>query len=159
MQLDLVQGGSHVGLVGEPLEMLDLEVGHADRTHPAVGEESLEGPPGLDILIEHRQWPVDQEEIEDLDAQSLHAVLERGQRPVVSVAPVGEFGGDEDLLTGHLRTCDGFADTLFVPIPLSSVDEPVTGVECGCDRRCGLVGWDEKHTEAELGDRDPVVER
>jgi len=35
------------------IEMLDLEVGHADRANPAIGKELLQSPPGLDVHVEH----------------------------------------------------------------------------------------------------------
>jgi hypothetical protein len=45
MELDLVDGGHHVGLRREALEMVDLEVRDADRARAAVPVELLERLP------------------------------------------------------------------------------------------------------------------
>ena len=42
---------------------------------------------------------MDQEEIEDVDAQPFHTVVEGGQRPIVSVLAVYQFRGDEDRMS------------------------------------------------------------
>jgi hypothetical protein len=71
---------------------------------------------------------------------------------------VDQFGG-EDLVARHVRPCDGVANTFLVPVSLSRVEQPVTGLERTGDGRGRLVGRDEKHTESELRDGDAVVER
>ena len=49
VQLDLVDRRDDVGLVEQPLEMVGLEVGDADRPDPPVGVQLLQGPPRLDV--------------------------------------------------------------------------------------------------------------
>ncbi len=61
VQLDLVDRRRYVRFGEESLQVRDLEVGHADRAHPPVRQQPLEGPPGFDVLVEHRQRPVNEE--------------------------------------------------------------------------------------------------
>lgn len=101
VQFDLVLGGSYLGLIDKTFEMLDLEVGDTDRTNPSVDQELFQRLPAFDILVEHRKWPMDQEEIQDVDAQPLQTGVEGSQRPIVSMLTVDELRGDENLLARH----------------------------------------------------------
>ena len=100
MQLDLVDGGGDVGLGGEPLEVRDLEVRDADRAGAAVGLELLERPPGRDVVavVEGRQRPVDQEQVDVVDAELGERLVERAARVVGLVEAVVELARDEDVL-------------------------------------------------------------
>jgi hypothetical protein len=89
-----------------------------DGTNPSIGQELLERPPGLDVLIEHGEWPVDQEEIDHIHAEALHAV-----------------------------------------VALRSIDQAIPRLESRSHRGGSLARPDLEHPEAELRDRDVVVER
>ena len=108
--------------------MRDLEVGNADRAHPSVGQQLLERSPGLDVLVEHRQRPMDKKEVEDVDAQLVHAAVEGGEGRVVSVLAVSQFGGDEQLVPWHVALRDRGTDTFFIAVALRSVDQPISVV-------------------------------
>ena len=77
VQLDLVDRRHDVGLGGQALEVRDLEVRDADRAGAAVALELLERLPRRDevAVVERRQRPVDEEQVDVVEA-------ERRQRPV-----------------------------------------------------------------------------
>ena len=59
VQLDLIDGRHRPGLTPQPLEVLDAEVGDADRPRPPFLVDPLEGPPGLDeeaLRVGAGQW-------------------------------------------------------------------------------------------------------
>jgi hypothetical protein len=70
MHFDLVYRRHRVSLRGQPLKVLDLEVGNADRAGAAVVVELFERlPGGYEIpIVERRQRPVDQEQIHVVEA-------------------------------------------------------------------------------------------
>jgi hypothetical protein len=76
-----------------------------------------------------RQRPVDEEQVQVVEA-------EVGQRPVVgaqgvvaAVEAVVQLAGHEDLVAGDARARDGLADTLLVAVHLGGVDVPVADLE------------------------------
>src|SRR4051794_18827154 len=98
MQLDLVDGGDGVRLPFQPLEVLDPEVGDADRPRAALVADPLERLPGLDEAVLRRRRPVDQVEVEVLHAEPGEALFEGRQRRVEALLFVPELGRDEDIL-------------------------------------------------------------
>jgi hypothetical protein len=99
LEFDLVHGGDGVGFGGEALEMVDLEVRHADRARAAVCLELLQGLPRRHEVaaIEHRERPMDQEEIDIVRAELHQRLRERLARLVRLVEAVVEFARDEDV--------------------------------------------------------------
>src|SRR5699024_2149436 len=69
VDLDLVDDGQDVGGRDEPVEVVGEEVRDADRADGAVGVELLEGAPRLDVEVEARDGPVDEVEVDDVDAE------------------------------------------------------------------------------------------
>jgi hypothetical protein len=51
--------------------VVGLEVRHADRADPAVGQQLLERAPGVDVLVALRGRPVDQVQVEILEPQQV----------------------------------------------------------------------------------------
>jgi hypothetical protein len=86
VDLDLVEGG-HDGCLGQQVvEVLGHEVAHADRADPALGEESLERPVGVEGAVEGRgQRLVQEQQVDLVDAELAGALVERVQRGVVAV--------------------------------------------------------------------------
>ena len=74
-----------------------LEVGHADRPGPTLGVDPLQRPPGLDVVADLRQRPVDQEQVDPLQPQIGQGLVERPERVVERVVAVVQLAGDEDL--------------------------------------------------------------
>jgi hypothetical protein len=133
------------------------EVGDADRAHPTLADELLERSPGLDVLVEHRQRPVDQEQVEDVEPQLAHALVEGAEGGVEPLEVVRQLGGDEDVVEVDAGVGDRRTDTLLVLVALRGVDEAVSDVQRGADRRCRLLLRDLEDPEAHLGDLQAVV--
>ena len=71
MQLDLVDGG-HVSVsCDQALEVLDVEVGDADRAGAPLALELLERLPGLDVAVLARHRPVDEVEVDVVESEPL----------------------------------------------------------------------------------------
>ena len=106
VQLDLVDRGDDVALGREALEVGDLEVRDADRAGPAVRLELLEHLPGGGevAVVERRQRPVDQEEVDVVRAELGERRLERAARVVGRVVAVVELAGDEDVRAVDVRS-------------------------------------------------------
>jgi hypothetical protein len=79
--LDLVYRRHRVGLGGQLLQVLDLEVRHADRAGAAVALELLERLPGRHevAVVERGQRPVDKEQVHVVEAE-LESVLSNASR-------------------------------------------------------------------------------
>ena len=69
VQLDLVDRRDDLRSRRAAVQVGGLEVGHADRAGPSVGVELLEGPPGLDVQVQARLRPVDQVEVDVVQAE------------------------------------------------------------------------------------------
>ena len=100
MDLDLVHGGHRAGLSGEPLEVGDLEVGDADRASPAVALELLQHLPGRHVVavVPGGQRPMDDEQVDVVEAQLGERRVEGAARVVCRCAGVAELARDEDLI-------------------------------------------------------------
>src|SRR5258706_11540841 len=79
MELDLVDGGRHLGLARQSLQVGDLEVADADRPGSALLLELLKRLPRRDEVaaVQGRQGPVDQEQVDVVDAQLGQCPVER----------------------------------------------------------------------------------
>jgi hypothetical protein len=84
--------------------MVGIEVRHADRAHQALVAHFDHRLPGFDIEILARHRPVDQNQVEPVDADALQASLDRGPGLVAALVTVPDLGGDEDLVARHART-------------------------------------------------------
>lgn len=138
--------------------MRGLEVGHARGADPTLGDELLDGLPGLAVQVAGRGRPVNQVEVEVVQAQLGEAGVEGPQGGVVALVGVPQLGGDEQLLTGDPGGGEGAADTGLVAVDRGGVDAAVTGLQGGAHRGGGLVVGDLEDAEAELRDLDAVVE-
>ena len=103
VQLDLVDGRQLLGLALEPLEVLDAEVGDADRARVALLLDPFEGAPGVEVAVLARHRPVDQVEVDVVHPEPPQAALAGRQRRVVALLGVPQLGRDEDLLAGRGR--------------------------------------------------------
>ncbi len=75
---------------------------------------------GVAILI--RIGPVDQKQIDIVQAQSFQARL-AGLANALDAMPLPiEFGGDEDVFTPHTGGADAFADAALIAVVLGGVD-------------------------------------
>ncbi len=112
VHLDLVDRGGDPGLGDDPVEVVRLEVGHADGPCAAVGEELGEHPPGGDVVavVEGRQRPVDEEQVDVVGAERGEGGVERAPGVVGQVEAVAELAGDPHLSRGSTAGGQALAD-------------------------------------------------
>src|SRR5450755_2816156 len=141
--------------------MLDLEVGDADRADATVGAELLQRLPRGDEVaaVQGRERPMDQEQVDVVEAQLAEGCLERAVSVVRPVVAVIELAGDEHLCSVQAGAAYGLPDAALVAVHLGGVDVPVAHLECGADRLCSFGGIDLKDAKPKLRDRMAVVER
>ena len=118
------------------------------RARP-LGVDLLHGLPRLDVVdVDARQRPVDEEQVEVVEAEVGQALVEGAQGVVAAVEAVVQLAGHEDLAAVDARAGDGLADALLVAVHLGGVDVPVADLERGRDRLGGLLGRDLVDAEA-----------
>jgi hypothetical protein len=141
--------------------MLDLEVGDADRAGATVGAELLQRLPRGDEVaaVKGRERPMDQEQVDVIEAELVERCLERAASVVRSVVGVVELAGDEHLRSVQAGGADGLPDAALVAVHLGGVDVPVARLECSADRLSSFGGIDLKDAKPKLRDRMAVVER
>src|SRR5690606_20253456 len=154
VELDLVDRRWGVGVLQQFVQLGGGEVGDSDGPDFAVGVELLQGPPGFGVQAELGLRPVDEVEVDGLQAEAFFAGVEGVQRGLVAVVVVPHLGGDEQFVAGDAAVGDRPADLAFVPVHLGGVEEPVSGGQRGGD---GFVA-DFVGAEAELRYDDAVVE-
>jgi len=76
-------------VIGEPAQVLLGEVAYTHGTGPARRVDLLEGAPGVEVSVFGGHGPMDQVEIDNLQAQPLHALVERPKRGVVTLTRIG----------------------------------------------------------------------
>ena len=99
MQLDLIDGRRHTGLVDDPFEMVFVEVRDADRRGPPLLAKPHQRLPGLDETALLGGRPMDQVEVDGLPLEPLRARLEGPQGLVVSLVGIPQLGRQEDVLS------------------------------------------------------------
>jgi hypothetical protein len=84
MHLDLVDRRDDIGLALQPAQVVDLEVGDPDRAGPPLAVELLQRLPGGDEVpaVAGRQRPVDQEQVDVVEAERGERALESLPRPL-----------------------------------------------------------------------------
>ncbi len=140
------------GLGLQPLEVLDAEVGDADRARAPFLVDAFEGTPGVDEAVFARHRPVDQVEVDVVEAEAAETGLEGRQSRVVTLLGVPELGRDEDVLAGDARGRDRGADALLVAVGPGGVDVAVAGIERLFDHLLRVLGRHLEDAEPELGD-------
>ena len=158
VHLDLIHRGHDLGLGEEPLEVVLLKIRHSDGSRLAVGVDLLQRLPCLDEIPDLRQRPVDQEQVDGVDAQVGERLVGGLECVVVRVESVVELAGDEHLVARDVGPVDALTDLLLVAVHLGRVDVAVADVERGPHRVDRLLRLDLEHTETELRDLDAVVE-
>src|SRR5207344_860266 len=81
--------------------------------------------------------PVNQVEVDVIEAEPLQAAVERTQRAVVSLIGVPQLRRDEQRLAGDAAFADRGADVRLVAVDARGVDVRVPAVEGGGDGRPG----------------------
>lgn len=153
-------------MVQQLLEVCLGEVGDTNVLHLARVEQLLHLPPCINkgpIIIDllliipiHGSRPVHQVQIQVIRAQVLQALLQTVLNVLVAV--VVELGGQPDLVSGHARGLNAFANILLVAVGGSGVDVAVSLLEGGLDGGGDLVGGGLPGAEADGGDLCAGVE-
>src|SRR5450631_2460276 len=137
--------------------MVGKEVGDPDGPRPVGGVDLLQDPPGVDEKPLGRARPVDEVQVDHLNAERLPAGFKGLRR--AGVLPVAQLGGDEELLAGDSAGGDRGSHGCFVAVGGGRVDVPVAGLQRVLHHLLGLLLRDLEHAEAKLGNGDPVVQR
>ena len=159
IQLDLVHVRRDARLLEQPVEVRRLEVRDADRADLPVLEEPEEPAPRFHVAVLPGIGPVDQEQVDALEAEALRAVRPRLLRLRLAVPALVELRGDEHLVAIDAARPDPPAHAGLVPVVLGGVDQPVSGSERGRDGLLGLPVAHRRGAEPQRGHRDPVGER
>ncbi|CAH0262957.1 hypothetical protein SRABI128_03191 [Microbacterium sp. Bi128] len=158
MQFDLVDGRNYASLIDQALQAFLGEVGDANGLDPALLLELDEGLPGVNVFVLLGLHPVDQVQVQGLEAEPLHGFLERLQGGLVALVRVPQLGGDENFLGLEAGTLDGAAYACFVAVDLCRVDVAEAGLERLDNHLFGHVIFNLPHAVAKLGDGVAVIE-
>src|SRR5580693_6077295 len=139
---------------------MGLEVGHADGSGPAFAVELLQRPPGLHVVtaVPGRQWPMDQEQVDVLGAESLERPFESQACIVRLVRVVAQLAGDEDLTAVQARPGNGLAHLGLVAVHLGGIDVPVPGLECRAHGGRRVLRLNQEDAEPELRNGLTIVQ-
>src|SRR5215212_1056310 len=140
--------------------MIYLEVRDADGAGAAVVVELLHRlPGGYEVaVVEHRQWPVDQEQVHVVEAELGERLVEGPSRVVGLVERVVELAGYEDVAAVEARGADALAYLLLVAVHLRRVDVPVADPQGLAHSLRSIARFDLEDPEAELRDRVSIVQ-
>ena len=156
VHLDLVHRGHHVAFVDQPTQMLLVEVRDADRAGQALRLQLLQAVPRLHVGVEVRRRPVDQVQVDVVEAELLQRLGEC--RGGVGLPVVPQLGGDEDLVARDARLRDRRTHPALVAVDRRRVDVPVAVGKGERHVLPGLLRRHQEHAEAELGNAVAVIE-
>ena len=158
MEFHLVDGRDRPAQLDQLLHVFGQEVGNADGTDTAVDEELFQGQPRILVLTVRGGGPVDQVEVQVIEAQLRQAGFEGGQRRVVTEIINPELGRDEQFVPGDPGFGQRAPGARLVAVDGGGVDAPVSGGE-RCGHGCGgLHVRNLEDAEAQLRHLDAVVE-
>lgn len=181
--LDLVDGGGDAGGLDDGVEVLDGKVGDTDRLDLALfleGEEGLVRVDDRDAAVEggvlaavggggevgevgalECDGPVDEVEVEVVEAELGERVVEGSLDEGGLVGIVPELGCDEELVAlddGGDDLLERGADLVLVLVDLGQVQVTVASLDGNLDGVLDLSGLGEPRAETDLGDLVAVVE-
>ncbi|MNI50512.1 hypothetical protein D3C73_1051750 [compost metagenome] len=136
MQLYLIDSRHNPALFTQLLQMMNLEIAHADRPHTAFLIQALQGAPSILIFILAR--PMNQIEVNNIQPELLAACLKRLQRRIIALIGIPYFGGHEQTVPRHTASSNRLSDFFFVPVDGCGINAPVAQLKCGCHRISNL---------------------
>src|ERR687887_1260482 len=100
MELDLVDRGHDITFGRQAFQMVDLEVRDSDRAGPAVAVELLHRLPRRHEIAVIERWerPVDQEEVDVVEAELGERLVDRTAGVVGPVKAVGQLARYKDVV-------------------------------------------------------------
>ena len=93
--------GNHFGGLHQAVQMVGLEVGDADRPDLALLVQRFHGAVAFRKQPLPGAGPMDQVQVDVLQAKVGHGRVERPQRRVIAVIVIPDLGGDEEVLAGQ----------------------------------------------------------
>src|SRR4051794_19221399 len=138
--------------------MRGKEVGDADGTCPAGLEQLLQRTPRLDVPVEPRQRPVNEIQVDVVQAEAAKAGVEGLLRRREALVGAAELGGDEDVFARHTRVDDPSSHADLVLVLRGRVDQGVPDVQGLGDGPPDLLVTDAGCAQAELRHLDAIVE-
>ena len=159
VQLDLVHHGRDAGLVDDALEVVRVEVRDADRAHPALVVEPDERAPRVDVAVGRRDRPVDEVEVEPVEAEPRHGRVERAQRLVVAVVVLPHLARDEEVLARQAASRTASPTSASLRVERRGVEVPVAEPRSRCGEPRGIRARHLVEAVADLGDGAAVGER
>src|SRR5450631_1163287 len=132
------------------------EVGHPNGPYSARGIDLLQGLPGPDEQSLGRYRPVNEVQVNHVNAQRRPAGFEGFRR--AGVLPVAQFGGDEEFLARDPAGGNRGSYPGFIAVSGSRVDMPVARLQRVLHHALRLLPGDLEYTKAKLGNADPVVQ-
>src|SRR5437899_4701169 len=158
MEFDLVHGGWNRCCREQLFEMANCIVTHADRaSEPLVVDLEQRLPR---FVSQARYRPVDEIQIDIVEAEFAATLLERPQGRLVAMVVVPEFRRDEDLFPRNPAFPDRDSNVAFVPVQLRGIEQAVSDLEVDRDRVPGrLPGAGLPHAQAHDRNLVPVVQR
>ncbi len=119
----------------------------------------LERVPRLDVAVLLRHRPVDEVQVDVLEAEPLERRVHRGEGLLRALVVVEQLRRDEELVARDAGVGDRLADAFLVAVDRRGVDVAVADLERVADDPLRLGRVDLEDAEAELGDGVAVVER
>ena len=157
MELDLVDGRDHTGLIDDLAQVGVVKVGDADRASAAFLAQTDERAPRVEVHIAGRRRPVDEVEVDLVDAKQARALVERPQGLVIAMVGVPHLRGHEDVVAVKLAAPQRLTDAAFIVVEVRRVDVSVADLECLHGRVDDDIVRHLPDTKADDGDGAAVV--
>jgi len=159
MQLDLIDRRGDRPVIQQSLQMVRLVIRHADRASTPGLRDHLERAPRLEETLSVPQRPVNQVQIDVVEAETLQTRIESRQRRVVALIGVPQFGGDEDLVARYGRFPQALAHRRLITVDARGINVPVAGlVDRETHRTLCVLVTGLPHAKTQLRNPDPIVE-
>ena len=152
MQLHLIDRRNDAAPVDQQLQVTRFEIAHTDRLRATRLGDLLQRIPRAEDAVVVLQRPMDQVQVDIVDAETSEAGVERLQRRLVALIGVPQLGGEKDVFAGDSRVRDATAHPFLVAVCGGGVDVPVARLVQGePDGVFGLVVVRLPDSQAELG--------
>src|SRR5450759_1376299 len=156
VKLNLVHGRDDRRRGEQGVQMVLQEVGYADGPCAFCGIDLLHGQPRVDEQCLGWDRPVNEIQVDHVNAERTPARLEGLRRS--AMLSVAQFGGDEDFLARDSRGGDRGTHACLIAVRGGRVDVPVAGPQRVLHDALRLSFRDLEYAKAELGNGDPVVQ-
>src|SRR5690606_34452305 len=116
MQFHLVHGRNDSSLGDQLVQVIRLEVRHANGTDLVLCVQLFQGLPRLNVEVLFGSWPMDQEQVEVVQAQAPQTCVKGFKCLFVPHVGDPDLGGDKQFFASNARLGQSLADALFVAV-------------------------------------------